>query len=203
MEELDAFVFEPIANETYEYDIEFKALMQNIYNCYLYLLQENKNVPNNDENKIRDILLEYLTDTHIRHDFCSIVGYRFDKEVDENEGRVDIKIIDQNDFENHDAFYVIECKRLDGYSTLNKAYITDGINRFTTNYKSEKYEFYYTSYYGINGMIGFIVKDIDIDENINKIGDFFNLIEKDKLYDSKHKDLKLYHLMMDFSQNIK
>ena len=52
-------------------------------------------------------------------------------------------------------------------------------------------------------MIGFIAKEIDIDANIGKIGNFFNQIEKNKLYDSNHKNLKLYHLMMDFSDNLK
>jgi len=193
--ELNALTFEPIIGETYEYDFEFKTLMLNIYNCYLYLLQKNRTVPHNNENAIRDILLEYLTDTQVRQNSCLIEGYRFDKEVDENEGRVDIKIIDKNDFEEHDAYYVIECKRLDGYSTLNKAYITDGINRFTTGY--------YSSYYGINGMIGFIVKKININTNtnMNKIGDFFEMIEKDKLYKSIHDNLKLYHLMLNFAKN--
>ncbi|MBN2825873.1 MAG: hypothetical protein JXQ76_11145 [Campylobacterales bacterium] len=200
--EVNALVFEPIADETYEYDIEFKTLMLNIYKCYLYLIENDKRVPSNDENKIRDILLEYLKDTDIRNTICSIVGYRFDKEVDENEGRVDIKIVQYNDFENHDAFYVIECKRLDGNSKLNNAYLADGINRFTTSYKSSKYDFYYSSYYGVNGMIGFIIKEIDIDKNIHKIGNFFDRLEKDKLYQSTHDNVKLYHLMLNFSKNI-
>jgi hypothetical protein len=182
-----------------EYEIEFKNLLLNIYSCYILIKTNNKKIPNN-ENKIRDILLQYLKDTKVRQRDCLIEGYRFDKEVHEKEGRVDIKIISINDFENHDAYYIIECKRLDGTKTLNDAYNNDGIKRFTTSYKSTtSKEPYYSTYYGINGMIGFVVKKIDIDANMNKIGDFFNSIEEGKLYSSTHDNLKLYHLMMDFS----
>ena len=178
------------------YNTVFLELLLNIYKCYEKLVLDKINVPNNDENKIRDILLlDYLIDTNVRNKFCNIYNFRFEKEVDENDGRVDIKIIDKNDFENFKAYYIIECKRLDGYSALNKEYIKNGINRFLSGK--------YSSHYKINGMIGFIVKDMDIDKNIKKIGNFFNIIEKDKVYDSNHKNLKLYHLMMDFSNNIK
>jgi hypothetical protein len=186
-ESLDASLYTEAPNE---YELEFKNLLLNIYSCYLLIIADKKKIPNN-ENKIRDILLEYLKNIKIRQESCLIEGYRFDKEVDEGKGRVDIKIVSINDFENFEAYFIIECKRLDGTITLNKKYDSEGIDRFT----SEKY----SSYYGINGMIGFVVKKIDIDANIKKIGNFFDCIEKDKLYISTHTDLKLYHLMMDFS----
>jgi len=182
------------------YEIEFKNLLLNIYSCYELIILDKKEVPSNDENRIRDILLEYLKNTEIRQKTCFIEGYRFDQEVDEGRGRVDIKIISINDFENHKAYFIIECKRLDGETPLNKDYIKHGIERFTTSYKSTDSNPYYSSYYGVNGMIGFVVRKIDIDENINKIGDFFETIENNKLYKSIHSsNLVLYHLMMDFS----
>lgn len=87
---------------------------------------------------------------------------------------------------------------MDGYSKLNLDYVDEGVNRFLTGKKKT----FYSSHYGVNGMIGFVVKDIDIDLNIPKIGTFFNLPEKDKFYDSNHDSLKLYHLMMNFSKNL-
>jgi len=198
--ELDASLYSEAINE---YEDEFKNLLLNIYSCYILVVTDKILVPSNDENTIRDILLRYLQNTKIRHEDCIIEGYRFDKEVDECEGRVDIKITDINDFENHHAYYVIECKRLDGSKRLNTAYDNDGIKRFTTSYTSPNCQPYYSSYYGGNGMIGFIVKKINIDENITNIGDFFNTIEHSKLYDSNHLNLKLYHLMMDFSDNLR
>jgi hypothetical protein len=199
---LDASSYDEAPNE---YELVFKNLILNIYSCYEYLLANSVLVPNNNENRIRDILLEYLKNKNIRTEICIISGYIFEKEVDENMGRVDIKIRDANEFimhEEHAAYYVIECKRLDGSSTLNKAYVADGIERFTTGYKSTSESSYYSSYYGVNGMIGFIVKDINIHDNMSKIGNFFNEIERNKLYESNHANLNLYHLMMDFSDNL-
>ena len=69
-------------------------------------------------------------------------------------------------WEQEKAYFIIECKRLDGNKTLNDKYKNEGINRFITKK--------YSSYYGANGMIGFVVKKIDIDENIKKIGSFLN-----------------------------
>ncbi len=194
---LDATSFIPAVNN---YQNEFQDLITKIYLCYELMLLDKIELPYNNENEIRDILLnEYLQKRNVRNNICNIYGFRFDKEVDVNDGRVDIKIITLNDFENDDAFYVIECKRLDGKSALNKAYVEHGIKRFTTNYTSENHEYYYPSNYGINGMIGFIVKNININDNMIKIGNFFNIVENNKLYDSNHENCKLFHLMMDFS----
>lgn len=185
------------------YETEFKNLLLNIYVCHELMVGDNILLPSNNENYIRDRLLEdYINKTDIRNNQCNITGFRFDKEVDVNDGRVDIKIHTKNDFENFDAFYIIECKRLDGKNTLNKAYNNDGIARFMTAYKSDQLEFYYPSHYGVNGMIGFVVSSIDIDQNMAMIGNFFNTVQLNKLYESRHDKLKLYHLMMDFSKNI-
>jgi hypothetical protein len=190
---LDASAF---STSSAHYDIKFHNLLLNIYGCYELMKADKIKVPKNDENKIRDILLiNYLSDKHIRNTICNIYNFRFDKEVDENDGRVDIKIINKNDFEDFDAYYIIECKRLDGRSTLNNKYVSEGLNRFLNGK--------YSSSYGVNGMIGFIIKDIDINANMHKIGSCFKLIQKDKLYSSYHKGLKLHHLMLDLSKNIK
>ena len=174
---------------------EFEKLLDSIYGCYEEMLLNKINVPNNDENEIRDRLLFDYLNNNLHRVKVKLLDFLFDPEVPVNSGRSDIKIQTKNTFKDTDAYYIIECKRLDGYSTLNKEYQKNGIDRFL-NVK-------YPSHYKINGMIGFIVKEIDIDVNMKKIGSFFNLIEKDKLYDSNHKDLKLYHLMMNFSDNIK
>ena len=200
--ELDASSYTEATNE---YEIEFKNLLLNIYSCYILIITDKILVPSNDENMIRDILLDYMKNTKVRNEDCIISGYLFEKEVDENSGRVDIKIRNVNEFlknENHDAYYVIECKRLDGGKTLNTAYVVDGIKRFTTSYKSSKSNPYYSSYYGVNGMIGFVIKKIDVTNNISEIENDFNELEAHKLYESYHSNLKLYHLMMDFSDNI-
>lgn len=121
---------------------------------------------------------------------------------------------------------MIECKRLDdknqeGKNGLNAKYIKNGICRFVTRK--------YSSYFGINGMMGFIVKKVDINDNISKINTLLDkdLIDDDKktvnanttqkiepinikcdfnyCYTSKHqinfkKEIILYHMMLDFSE---
>lgn len=193
---LDATHFNPAVNN---YQSEFQGLIARLYFCYELMLLDKIELPYNDENKIRDILLaNYLNNNELRQRF-GLINFLFDPEVPVNSGRSDIKVQTKDTFLDTNAFYIIECKRLDGNSTLNKAYVKDGIDRFTTNYKSENHEYYYTSHYGINGMIGFVIKNINIDNNMQKIGNFFNAIENHKLYNSNHKNCKLFHLMMDIS----
>ncbi len=139
---------------------EFKKLLDSIYSCYKEMLSDKINVPNNDENEIRNrLLFDYLNNNLLRVKF-ELLDFLFDPEVPVNNGRSDIKVQTKNTFENTRAYYIIECKRLDGYSTLNKEYQKNGIDRFISGK--------YPSHYKINGMIGFIVKDIDIDVNIKK-----------------------------------
>ena len=83
---------------------------------------------------------------------------------------------------------------------------------------------YYSSYYGINGMIGFVIEQMNIADNIKSINglltnNFKTANTKKKLtpaafikkfkhsYYSIHKNIenkkiKLYHLMFDFSANL-
>lgn len=164
-------------------DLLNKAVKENTYNnIFTYILiccQEMTNdlcdigikIPNN-ENKIRNYLLKnYLDDNSFRRK-NNMIMFRFMPEVPENyeddtfdyEGRVDIKIISQNaSFEDSDAAYYVECKRLDGYSRLNKEYVENGIKRFVVS------PAHYNSYYNRNFMLGFMVKKIDIDGNTKKI----------------------------------
>ena len=205
------------------YIAEFEIILVGITSCYKMMTEDNISVPSNDENGIRDILLlNYLKNREIKRKI-KLTNYRFDREImeDTTKGRVDIRIISKNDFEIDEAYYTIECKRLDnnktsGTSGLNGEYIKEGIMRFITEY--------YSSYYGVNGMIGFVVEQMDIHANITNINKllrknfsdantetvltFHNFVKDFKYqYYSIHKDIKdrkikLYHLMFDFSANI-
>ncbi len=112
----------------------------------------------NDENQIRSIMLEEYMKK--QKGVYGMSDYRFELEVSENYagngqhiGRVDIRIILKSDFEKEDAYYVIECKRIDGTFDLNKKYVKEGVARFITQK--------YSSYYGRNIMLAFVVKKID------------------------------------------
>lgn len=177
----------------------------------------------NDENKIRNYLLEnYLDDNYCRRKY-DMMMFHFESEVPENyddknlayEGRVDIRIVSQNEwFENRDAIYFVECKRLDGKSRLNKEYVVNGIKRFVVNPP------HYSSYYNKNYMLGFIVRKIKIDDNIKKVGliqqldseinNICNLlpisIDNSDTYTCKYnmdgKVIELMHIFTDFSDLI-
>ena len=198
---------------------EFEDVLSKITACYFKLKKDAKQIPMNDENGIRDILLnDYLKNGIVKKQII-LSNYLFDKEVTEinSSGRVDIRIMPVNPFISDDAYYILECKRLDnharrGVSGLNYKYIANGIQRFTTKF--------YASYYKTNAMIGFVVDSLNIHENIEDINyllenefsqiDTTNLIRKENFishfdfhYSSGHltedkQELKLYHLMFSF-----
>ncbi|MBN8643110.1 MAG: hypothetical protein J0L86_14965 [Flavobacteriales bacterium] len=203
------------------YTAEFEDILSKIVSCYHLMLDDRINLTNN-ENEIRDVfLLNYLKDSQVRNKL-GLLNYLFDREVPEDVGigRTDIKIQTINTFYDNSAYYTIECKRLDainvaGTTGLNSKYIENGIYRFVNKT--------YTSYYKINGMIGFVVQEIDIDKNIKSI----NYLLKDKFlsanttkglevkkihsnfkfcYRSEHgtpeHKILIYHLMFDFSKKI-
>lgn len=156
-------------------DNTYYSLASYIHICCQEMVSDlnvsGKKIPN-DENKIRNYFLKnYLEDNSFRRK-NNMIMFLFIPEVPENydedefdyEGRVDIKIISQNaSFEDSDASFYVECKRLDGYSTLNKEYVKNGIKRFVVS------PAHYNSYYNKNFMLGFMVKKVDIDGNVKKI----------------------------------
>lgn len=181
-------------------------------------------IPNN-ENEIRDLLhYNYLNENKIRDKF-NLKEYLFLPEVPEItekdgiRGRTDIRVlIKSRSFENVNEYFTIECKRVDGGSDLNKKYINNGISRFVDDNQP-----LYLSYFGFNSMIGFVVNDIDITQNIKEINnlidtEFKHVSCKNPLefeagikhcsfifsssHESQKKQLKLYHLMIDFSSII-
>ena len=204
------------------YDNEFEKILSKITICY-QLMKADKVVLDNDENKIRNILLlNYLKNDKIRKK-VDLFEWHFEREVQEDHsiGRTDIKVISPNTFKKQEAYYILECKRLDntkttGTSGLNAKYIEKGIYRFTTKY--------YSCYHRMNGMIGFVVEDLKIDENVKHINtllttSFTSITTKQEItkdsfidnfeyhYSSVHTDkdndeLKIYHLMFDLSEHI-
>ena len=96
----------------------------------------------------------------------------YDENTDTFIGRCDIKVTSNNYWVNKNKkdYYIIECKRIDGSSSLNKKYIDEGVSRFVDEPPK------YPSYHNKNIMFGFIVKNIDIPDNSIKL----SKINKDK-----------------------
>jgi hypothetical protein len=195
----------------YEYqEKDLKFILNSVYKCYLRIIASNITVKNN-ENDIRDLFISdmYLNNHNLKQEL-DIVEFLFDKEIQTETGRADIRVLNmintmKGDFK---PYYFIECKRLDGVinsenkNTLNDKYINDGISRFV----EEKYQ----THQEANAMIGFIVKEIDIEKNSK----FFKLLNPHKFVDNfdysyisthitkSEKEFTLYHLMLDFSMKI-
>lgn len=206
-------------NSTF-YNAEFESILSKIILCYQRLVRDRVMLPNN-ENLIRDCLyLNYLNNNIVRKEI-GLKDYYFDREIleDRTHGRTDIRILTSYSFEDTDAYYIVECKRLNcvntnGATGLNSEYVKNGIFRFISKT--------YSTFYRTNGMIGFITDTMDIDENVSCISnlmlaqgnsntsrkiEFREIVEKFKFsYSSGHKvddiNLTLYHLMFDVSKNI-
>ncbi len=190
-------------------DKTFEFILTQIYACYNKMLNDYPSIENN-ENIIRNGLYKkYLENNQIREEL-KLTPYLFDTEIElfnEHDtviGRTDIKVYNAIErTKNTDSYYIIECKRIDGSNTLNKKYISNGINRYIENGK-------YPSFKNVNGMIGFVVNPIDIEKNTNYFTDLkpYQFIDNFKYsYISNHtttnsKNLTLYHLMLDFSKKI-
>jgi len=203
------------------YNAEFEDLLSKIIICYNLMVADNVSLTN-DENAIRDVLLiNYLKNNQIRKKI-KLTDYLFDREDPEDStlGRTDIKIQTLNTFQDTSAYYIIECKRIDstnpkGTTGLNAKYIESGIYRFVSTS--------YSSHYKTNGMIGFIVESIDINQNVSSINNLLAtfFLDANATQDLQYREIvadfkfsycschnvagnrvMLYHLMFDLSKNV-
>jgi hypothetical protein len=211
----NAAVFKP---KKFTAQKEFEFILIQITKCYKLMLNDYTSIKN-DENIIRNHLHKDYLDNHEIIERLKLHTYFFDIEIPslsddfKETGRTDIKVYNaiERIRNRQSPYFIIECKRLDGINTgkgsLNWKYVENGICRFT---KREDYP----SYHGINGMIGFIVKSINISKLVDAINILLSEDEKlikmsiandfDSSYISKHIDsqekvIELYHLMFDYS----
>ena len=198
----------------YYIDENFEFILSQIHKCYEKMLVDYDFVENN-ENKIKNRLYRDYLDNQIIRDELGLNDFLFKTEtasIDENyneKGYSDIEVIDLiGSKKSTKAYYTIECKRIDDKNihykdSLNNKYINEGINRFI----EEKY----LTHHKVNGMIGFVVTEMDIANNTKHFSNFvhYKFIENfEYSYRSNHttksnKEIILYHLMIDFSSKIK
>ena len=200
------------------YEVSFDEILKHIIRSYESIINDNIQLKN-DENEIRDFLVEHYLNHPLKRQQLRIDNLIFNREPSENmaKGYVDIKIQTMISLNNPQAYYIFECKRLDGSTDLNRKYVKEGIMRFVSGK--------YSSYYGLNGMMGFEVRKLNTTANIEEINRLTaadypetNIIKRiartvvsrefNYSYISSHntvslKEIKLYHLMLDFSGVIK
>lgn len=214
---LDANIFN-FGELTYYQILE--NILDSIYLCY-QKIQTELIMLENHENEIRDEFYWLLREN--KEQF-RLSCFHIDTETrehsrqSEKEGKLDLRFLPINRYLGQDAYYTIECKRIDETLELNEKYIKEGMYRFI----SEKY----SSAFNTNAMLSFVVKAMNIDDNINKINELITnnlaiadndhqLLKKalfienyDYTYKSIHKadqsqkEFTIYHLWLDVSKNI-
>ena len=145
----------------------FNLIIEHIYNCCKKMRQDcidSGNLLINHEDRITDRLVaSYLDDNNLGFSFIPQSPESFNQEEDRFLGRCDIKVISRNYFIDRKDYFLIECKRIDGHSDLNRQYVSKGIARFVMEPVK------YPSYHKLNIMLGYIVEPIDIPKNLKKI----------------------------------
>lgn len=173
----------------------------------------------NNELEICNVLFCNYLDNDAVMESINFNNFRFSSEAPENyknnipQGRVDLKVYSFDSFHFRQRYFIIECKRIDGTKRLNCKYIDEGMRRFVGN------EPKYISYDNKNFMLGFVVREIDIAENINKINtllqednnihvwEYLHKLSINRICISSHGEndaerITLYHLFPDCSSII-
>lgn len=200
---MDATVFE---YDKFFYFNQLNGILNDIYNVYVLICNNGRQIKN-DENKIRDEFGFYFENQYYKETTTTAKDYFFESEGRQQKtaGRVDIRFLSPNCYGHQDAYFAIECKRLDGKAHLCKEYVENGIRRFT----AEKYP----SLLGCNAMMGFIVRTLNVDETCKTINthltahEYLTKMHEDLpdgcyKFESKHlleSKITLLHLWLDFT----
>lgn len=223
---LDASVF--ISSITFR-NHEFETLLECCVDIYNDFINSNSKCRNKEE-LIRDVFFDSLSNDLCRGKISFLQNYHFEKESQEKTGYLDIKIKTLNPYISTKAYYCIECKRLGSDSSvytndLNTEYVKNGICRFVEDYYTSYFGCNALFGFIVNSVV--CVQDDIIDDINSKLNKDYKNTQKKIVnarakeclhyinfakcypysYISTHhhvsgKELVLYHLMFDFSNNI-
>lgn len=200
----------------FQYGSEFRksqleGILTDCILVYSNITTSGKELENN-ENKIRDAIAEYLSDDDYKDNYTSTVrNFQVDTEVREGlNGRTDIRFLQTRPYLSQKIYFTIECKRLDGKAFLSNEYVSNGIKRFT---KARKYD----TPLGYNAMMGFIVRTLNVDDTCSAINanlavdEYLSKMQEELAkgcykFESKHildGTITLLHLWLDFTSCMK
>ena len=149
-----------LANSIIVHLIKCSEQMKSDYIDTEELLERNENIISNN------LVEKYLNAGSNDIRYILETQETFNNKTGRHIGRADIRVFSCNHFAiDIRAYFVIECKLIDGYATPNKSYVTDGVSRFFVPPLEPKYP----SYYKRNIMFGYVVQAIDIPCNADKI----------------------------------
>lgn len=184
-----------VRNKTYK--IQFNKILTACVKAHSKLIESEDNLDGLEEEVLRNKLIKYIRNNQGTYGVAKYVfdaeSAEIDETTDKTVGYPDIKITipcSSNFSTEEQKKFIIECKRLDGYTSKNKAYIEEGMNRFI----SEKY----VCILDVCGMIGFIEKSnkvyktdkiVEIVNDINnKLINVYKKNEAEKLQTSTNID---------------
>jgi hypothetical protein len=147
----------------------FNLIVLHIFQCCEKMRNDCRIACEKLDNR-EDIISNRLVERYLDLNFLELRFIRetpehYESETDTYKGRTDIKVVSSDWMKNPNAYFIIECKRIDGGNHLNKEYISEGIARFLIPSPNPKY----SSYYGRSIMLGYIVKAKNVGENMKKI----------------------------------
>lgn len=200
---MDASIFQ--YREAY-YREQLQGLLKDICDVYVLISQSGQQLEN-DENTIRDEFGKYFENQTYKESTTTAKYYFFESEGrrQKTAGRVDIRFLSPDCYGHQDAYFAIECKRLDGKSHLSKEYVDNGIRRFTSGK--------YPSLLGCNAMLGFVVCAIDLKQTVDQANGHLEqteylmivspsigpIVEMESHHTTPNQFI-LFHLWMDFSK---
>ncbi len=132
----------------------------------------------NDENQLRNFLIgrdhlgsrSMLAKLQLHHYSFRPESYQLNDQDFPTGGRCDIEVeLLEWKMELDRPYFLFECKRLDGKAHLADQYVKEGIQRFTNSSK-------YPAIAGRAGMIGFLVRQVPITNEINLINQKINQV---------------------------
>ena len=98
-------------------DTEFCKVCRGCIMVYNSIIESQCRLSNN-ENLIRNEFMKYLKDSQYKHTHSPLNDFYFDKEVPEQDGRADIKVLTRNCFEDDDAYYIIQVSQVPNLPVL-------------------------------------------------------------------------------------
>ena len=184
-----------VRNKTYK--IQFNKILTACVKAHSKLIESEDNLDGLEEEVLRNKLIKYIRNNQGTYGVAKYVfdaeSAEIDETTDKTVGYHDIKITipcSSNFSTKKKKKFIIECKRIDGYTSKNNAYIEEGMNRFI----SEKY----VCRLDVCGMIGFIEKSnkvyktdkiVEIVNDINnKLINVYKKNEAEKLQTSTNID---------------
>ena len=206
-----------------------QQIRKTLFNDSIYLLfvcsqrmvsdcKSGKLVLNHEDKITNRLAARYLNKNNIGLRFIPQTQEHFDPETDSYIGRTDFTVIGEDFLRNDNAYYVVECKRIDGSTHMNNEYVKNGVVRFINLLSDGTPK--YSSYYRQSIMFGYVVQAIDIPQNAAEIDGIqrtilknipiglFSLVQNFETeffyyscqYETTVGNIDLAHLFFDFSE---